>query len=100
MSNVVSLRRQPTPIAHVLRVTEHKRLDQLLEADKLPYTRFVIEAGDLHEQRALPCEAISAVPESVRARHFLDKDLTEANRRAPLDREIEGARQQAFVEAG
>lgn len=45
MSNVVYLHRQPTPIARFPRVTEHRRLDQLLEADRLPCDRFVVEAG-------------------------------------------------------
>lgn len=53
MSNVVYLHGQPAPIARFLRVTEHRRLDQLLEADKLPYERFVVEAGYLSEQRVL-----------------------------------------------
>ena len=53
MSNVVYLHGQPTPIARFLRVTEHRRLDQLLEADKLPYQRFVVEAGYFAEQRVL-----------------------------------------------
>ena len=39
MSNVVYLHGQPAPIARFLRGTEHRRLDQLLEADKLPYER-------------------------------------------------------------
>jgi hypothetical protein len=53
MSNIVYLHGQPTPIVRFLRVTEHRRLDQLLEADKLPYERFVIEAGYFNEQRVL-----------------------------------------------
>lgn len=53
MSNVVYLHGQPTPIARFLRVSEHRRLDQLLEAGKLPYSRFVIEAGYFNEQRDL-----------------------------------------------
>jgi hypothetical protein len=53
LSNVVYLHSQPTPVARFLRVTEHRRLDQLLEADKLPYKRFVIEAGYLNDQQVL-----------------------------------------------
>jgi hypothetical protein len=53
MSNVVYLHSPPTPVARFLRVTEHRRLDQLLEADRLPYARFVVEAGYLNEQRVL-----------------------------------------------
>lgn len=53
MSNVIYLHGQPTPVTRFLRVTEHRRLDQLLEADKLPYERFVVEAGYLREQRVL-----------------------------------------------
>lgn len=50
MTNVVYLHGQPTPIARFLRVSEHRRLEHLLEADRLPYDRFVIEAGSLKEQ--------------------------------------------------
>jgi len=102
MSNVIYLHGQPTPVARFLRVTEHRRLDQLLEADKLPYERFVVEAGyrgfedtikdpkgHFLRQRALQCDAISAVPEPVRPGHFLDKDLTEADRRARLLAKLE-----------
>src|SRR5215218_7858901 len=53
LSNVVYLHGHPTPIVHFLRVTEHRRLDQLLEAGKLPYERYVIEAGYFNEQRDL-----------------------------------------------
>ncbi len=53
MSNVIYLHARPAPIERFLRVTEHRRLDQLLEADKLPYERFVVEAGYLAEQRVL-----------------------------------------------
>src|ERR1700710_930340 len=53
MSNVVYLHGEPAPIARFLRVTEHRRLDQLLEADKLPYQRFVVEAGYFTEQHVL-----------------------------------------------
>lgn len=53
MSNVYYLHGQPTPVARFLRVSEHRRLDQLLEAGKLPYSRFVIEAGYFNEQRGL-----------------------------------------------
>ncbi len=53
MSNVVYLHGQPTPVARFLRVTEHRRLDQLLAADKLPYERFVLEAGYFTEQKVL-----------------------------------------------
>ena len=52
MSNVVYLR-QPAPIVRFLRVTEPRKLDQLLEAEKLPYERFVVEAGYINEQRFL-----------------------------------------------
>ena len=30
----------------------------------------------------MQCDAISALPEPVRAKHFLDKDLTDADRKA------------------
>lgn len=53
MTNVVYLYGQPTLIARFLRVSEHRRLDQFLAADKLPYDRFVIEAGYFNEQKDL-----------------------------------------------
>jgi len=53
MSNVVYLHGQPAPIARFLRVSEHRRLEHLLAADRLPYDRFVIEAGSLKEQQDL-----------------------------------------------
>ncbi len=43
MSNVVYLHGRPTPIERFLRVTEHRRLEQLLAADKLPYHRWSSE---------------------------------------------------------
>ena len=53
MSNVFYLHGQPAPIARFLRISEHRRLDQLLEADKLPYQRFVVEGGYFTEQQVL-----------------------------------------------
>jgi hypothetical protein len=50
MSNVVYLHGQPAPIVRLLRVAEHRRLEQLLAADKLPYDRFVVEAGSFKTQ--------------------------------------------------
>jgi hypothetical protein len=37
MTNVVYLHGQPAPIAKFRRVSEHRRLEQLLEARRLPY---------------------------------------------------------------
>lgn len=124
MSNIIYLHRQPAPVARFLRVSEHRRVEHLLEADRLPYDRFVIEAGWLAEQqdliaalrqkggrrlgscmdrrccpqgfddtikdpkghflrqRAYRCDDLSAVPEAMRARHYLDKILKEDERRA------------------
>ena len=53
MSNVIYLHGQPAPIARFLRVTEHRRLDQLLEADKLPYERFEAFIAVGGERKAL-----------------------------------------------
>lgn len=53
MSNVVYLHGQPAPVARFLRVSEHRRLEHLLEAERLPYDNFVIEAGSLKEQQDL-----------------------------------------------
>jgi len=53
MSNVVYLHGQPVPVTRFLRVSEHRRLEQLLEADKLPYGRFVVEAGWFSSQKDL-----------------------------------------------
>ena len=53
MSNIIYLHRQPAPVARFLRVSEHRRVEHLLEADRLPYDRFVIEAGWLAEQQDL-----------------------------------------------
>jgi hypothetical protein len=53
MNNVVYLHGQPTPIARFLRVSEHRRLEHLLESDRLSYDRFVIEAGAFKEQQDL-----------------------------------------------
>jgi hypothetical protein len=53
MSNVVYLHGQPAPVVRFLRVSEHRRLEHLLAADRLPYDRFVIEAGSLKEQQDL-----------------------------------------------
>ena len=50
MSNVVYLHGQPEPIIRFLRVSEHRRLEHLLAADRLPYNRFVIEAGAFQTQ--------------------------------------------------
>src|SRR4051812_35231859 len=36
--------------------------------------------GHFLRQRAMQCDAISAVPEPLRPKHFLDKSLTEADR--------------------
>jgi hypothetical protein len=38
--------------------------------------------GHFLRQRAFSCDAVSEVPEPVRVRHFLDRDLPEADRRA------------------
>ena len=35
----------PLPSLAFSRVTEHRRLSQILEADELPYHRFVVKAG-------------------------------------------------------
>ncbi len=53
MSNVVYLHGQPAPVVRFLRVTEHRRLEQLLAAGRLPYDRFVIEAGCFKDQAEL-----------------------------------------------
>jgi len=53
MSNVVYLHGQPTPVARFLRVSEHRRLEHLVESGRLPYDRFVIEAGLFKEQQDL-----------------------------------------------
>jgi hypothetical protein len=45
MSNVVYLHGQPANVTRFLRVSEHRRLEQLLEAEKLPYERFVVDAA-------------------------------------------------------
>jgi hypothetical protein len=50
MSNVIYIHGLPVNIARFLRVTERRRLEQLLAADKLPYDRFVIEAGSFVSQ--------------------------------------------------
>ena len=60
MSNIIYLHRQPAPVARFLRVSEHRRVEHLLEADRLPYDRFVIEAGWLAEQQDLIAE-LSAI---------------------------------------
>lgn len=52
MNNIVHLH-PPSPIARFLRVSEHRRLEDLLAADKLPYGQFVIEAGSFSEQTDL-----------------------------------------------
>jgi hypothetical protein len=55
MSNIVYLHGDPPPIAHFLRVgtSGHRRLEQLLAADQLPYSRFVGEAGVFLRQKDL-----------------------------------------------
>lgn len=53
MSNVVYLHGQPAPIARFLRVSEHRRLEHLLAAERLPYQRFVVEAGFFQLQHDL-----------------------------------------------
>jgi hypothetical protein len=52
MSNVVYLH-PPSPIMRFLRVSEHRRLEDMLAGDRLPYSRFIIEAGHFVEQADL-----------------------------------------------
>lgn len=53
MSNILYLHKPPAQIARFLRVTEHRRLEQLSEAGKLPYHRFVFDAGSFAQQAEL-----------------------------------------------
>jgi len=55
MTNVVYLHGHPAPVAHFLRigVSGHRRLEQLLAANQLPYSRFVGEAGVFLRQKDL-----------------------------------------------
>ncbi len=55
MSNVVYLRGQPQPLAHFLRIgaSGHRRLEELLAAGRLPFTRFVADAGAYARQSEL-----------------------------------------------
>jgi hypothetical protein len=53
MSNVHYLHGRPQPVTRFLRVSEHRRLEELLVADRLPYDRFVLEAGSFKEQKEL-----------------------------------------------
>lgn len=55
MTNIVYLHGQPQPIAHFLRVgtSGHRRLEDALAAGRLPYTRFVVEAGAFGRQGEL-----------------------------------------------
>lgn len=50
MSNIFYLQGRPQPIPRFLRVSEHRRLEHLLAAGRLPYERFVFEAGGFKEQ--------------------------------------------------
>lgn len=55
MTNIVYLRGQPEPIAHFLRIgaSGHRRLEELLAAGRLPYSRFVADAGAFFRQADL-----------------------------------------------
>jgi hypothetical protein len=53
MNNIVYLHGQPSSVDRFLRVSEHRKLEHLLESGRLPYDRFVIEAGSFKEQHDL-----------------------------------------------
>lgn len=55
MTNIVYLHGQPQPIAHFLRIgsSGHRRLEELLAAGRLPYSRFVVDAGAFARQADL-----------------------------------------------
>jgi len=55
MNNIVYLHGQPEPVAQFLRIgsSGHRRLEHFLAAGKLPYQRFVGEAGVFERQKDL-----------------------------------------------
>lgn len=55
MTNVVYLHGDPEPVAHFLRIgpASHRRLETMLAAGQLPYTRFVGDAGVFARQKDL-----------------------------------------------
>ncbi len=55
MNNVVYLHGQPQPLAHFLRIgsSGHRKLEELLAAGQLPYSRFVADASAFNRQGEL-----------------------------------------------
>lgn len=51
MSNVVYLHGEPSPIVRFLQISKHRKLEHLVVTDKLPYDRFVVDAGAFAEQK-------------------------------------------------